>query len=142
MGAEIDPVRLLREVSAKAAGNPLHLEEHLKALQGSGAVTFVDGQVRYNPAAAQVDVPKTLRGIVASRIARLGSLERYALQVAALEGERFHAEIVAVEAQEDVRSVTAALESEHMQGIVVPRGSNEHMFAHGLVPRCWLRACR
>lgn len=133
LGAEEIPFELLREVSAKAAGNPLHLEEHLKALQGSGAVTFVDGQVRYNPAAAQVDVPKTLRGIVASRIARLGSLERYALQVAALEGERFHAEIVAAAAQEDVRAVTSALESEPMQGIVVPRGSNEHMFAHGLV---------
>lgn len=133
LGAEEIPFELLREVSAKAAGNPLHLEEHLKALQGSGAVTFIDGQVRYNPAAAQVDVPKTLRGIVASRIARLGSLERYALQVAALEGERFHAEIVAAAAQEDVRAVTSALEGEQMQGIVVPRGANEHMFAHGLV---------
>jgi tetratricopeptide (TPR) repeat protein len=133
LGAEEIPFELLREVSAKAAGNPLHLEEHLKALQGSGAVTFADGQVRYNPAAAHVDVPKTLRGIVASRIARLSSLERYALQVAALEGERFHADIVAAAAQEDVRSVTAALESEAMQGIVVSRGASEHMFAHGLV---------
>jgi hypothetical protein len=94
-------------------------------------VTFEEGQVRYDRDVASVDVPKTLRGIIASRVARLGPSERYLLQVASLVGERFQTDLVA--AQEDVRLVSEALHSKEMRGIVSARGPTEHMFAHQLV---------
>jgi eukaryotic-like serine/threonine-protein kinase len=133
LGADEIPFDLLREVTTKSGGNPLYVEEYLKALQAAGAVTFEEGQVRYNRDAADVDVPKTLRGIVASRIARLEPLQRYLLQVASLVGERFQADIVAATAQEDVKTVNEALQSKDMRGIVAVRGPSEHTFAHGLV---------
>ncbi|MDH5671723.1 MAG: protein kinase [Myxococcales bacterium] len=133
LGAEEIPFELLREITTKSGGNPLYVEEFIKALRQSGAVTFEDGQLDYHPEAASVEIPKTLRGIVASRVARLDPIQRYLLQVASLVGERFVAEIVAAAAQEEVSAVTAALESEEMQGIVTMRGPGEHMFAHALV---------
>ena len=132
LGADEIPFDLLREVTTKSGGNPLYVEEYLKALQRAGAVTFEDGQVRYNRDVAEVDVPKTLRGIVASRIAKLGPTQRYLLQVASLVGERFHTDIVAAAAQEDLKVVSDALQSKDMRGIVAARGPSEHMFAHGL----------
>jgi tetratricopeptide (TPR) repeat protein len=89
--------------------------------------------VRYDRDVADVDVPKTLRGIVASRIAKLGPTERYVLQVASLIGERFHLDLVAAAAQETLRVVGDALQAPDMRGIVAARGPGEHVFAHELV---------
>ncbi|HEX2677679.1 MAG TPA: AAA family ATPase, partial [Polyangiales bacterium] len=133
LGADEIPFELLREVTTKSGGNPLYVEEYLKALSDSGAIRFEDGQVRFNAAVASVEVPKTLRGIVASRIARLGPVPRYLLQIAAIAGERFTSEIVAAAAEEDERTVAQALHANDMQGIVVRLGPQEYMFAHGLV---------
>jgi serine/threonine protein kinase/tetratricopeptide (TPR) repeat protein len=133
LGADEIPFELLREVMSKSGGNPLYVEEYLKALSDSGAIRFEEGQVRFNATVADVDVPKTLRGIVASRIARLGPVPRYLLQVAAVAGERFSTDIVAAAAEEDPRSVADALGDADMQGIVTRISPQEHMFAHGLV---------
>jgi tetratricopeptide (TPR) repeat protein len=135
LGADEIPFDLLREVTTKSGGNPLYVEEYLKALQGASAITFEEGQVRYHRDVADVDVPKTLRGIVASRIAKLGATERYVLQVASLIGERFHLDLVAAAAQENLRVVGDALQTSEMRGIVSvsPRGAGEHAFAHELV---------
>jgi serine/threonine protein kinase/tetratricopeptide (TPR) repeat protein len=133
LGADEMPFDLLREVTTKSGGNPLYVEEYLKALQSAGTVSFDEGQVRYNRDAGGVDMPKTLRGIVASRIAKLDPTQRYLLQVASMVGERFHADIIAAAAQEDIRIVTESLQSKEMRGIVTSRGPSEHMFSHGLV---------
>jgi tetratricopeptide (TPR) repeat protein len=74
-----------------------------------------------------------LRGIVASRIARLGPVQRYLLQVAAIAGERWNSEIVAAAAQEEPRAVIDAVLARELQGIVQRVGPDEYMFAHGLV---------
>ncbi|MEY4578403.1 MAG: hypothetical protein RL701_3106 [Pseudomonadota bacterium] len=133
LGADEIPMELLREVSNKCGGNPLYAEEHLKAMIDSGAIRFEDGQVRFNAAVAELEVPKTLRGIVASRIARLGPVQRYLLQVAALAGERWPSEIVAAAAQEDPSAVMDAIHASDMHGIVLRIGADEYTFAHGLV---------
>jgi serine/threonine protein kinase/tetratricopeptide (TPR) repeat protein len=133
LGADEIPLELLREVTTKSGGNPLYAEEHLKALLDSGAIHFDDGQVRFNAAVADVQVPKTLRGIVASRVARLGPVQRYLLQVAAIAGERWNSEIVAAAAQEEPRAVLDAISAREMQGIVQRVGPDEYVFAHALV---------
>lgn len=132
LGAEEIPFDLLREVTTKSGGNPLYVEEYLKALQNSGGVSFEEGQIRYDRDIAQLDVPKTLRGIVASRLAKLSPTERYLLQVAALVGERFPAELVASAAQEELKSVSNSLRSKQLQGTVTGRGPSEFSFVHAL----------
>jgi serine/threonine protein kinase/tetratricopeptide (TPR) repeat protein len=133
LGADEIPLELLREVTTKSAGNPLYTEEYLKALLDAEAIKFEDGQVRFNVEVAGVQVPKTLRGIVASRIGRLDPMQRYLLQIAGIAGERWNGEIVAAAAHEDPRQVSDALASRDMQGIVARTGPEEYTFAYGLV---------
>lgn len=129
------PIELLREVSIKCGGNPLYIEEYLSSLIESGALTFDEGQVTFRPEAARAELPKTLRGMVASRVARLTPSARYLLQVASLAGERFNANEVAGASGEDMSVVSGALEELVAQGIVKHQGESVYAFANDLVPQ-------
>lgn len=133
LGADEIPFELLREVVSKSAGNPLYVEEHIKALQEAQAVVFDQGQVIYQPAVAKVEVPKTLRGIIASRIAKVPTATRYLLQVAALAGERFNVPVVAVAAQEELQTVVDALDDCSLRGILGGSEALDRWFMHSLV---------
>lgn len=132
LAAEEVPLDLLREVTAKSGGNPLYVEEYLKALADAGAIRVHDGRVSYDPQVAEVEVPKTLRGIVSSRLARLGATDRHFLQIASVVGERFTAELIAQVAGEHTAQVEQALAILEARGLVV-RGGSEYGFSHELV---------
>ncbi|MCZ7687122.1 MAG: AAA family ATPase [Sandaracinaceae bacterium] len=132
LAAEEVPLELLREVTAKSGGNPLYVEEYLKALADAGAIRVRDGRVAYDPEVAEVEVPKTLRGIVSSRLARLGPTDRHLLQIASVAGERFTPELLGHVAGEDAVHVEQALEILEGRGLVT-RGGSEYDFAHELV---------
>ncbi len=133
LGAEEVPMDLLRDVTAKSGGNPLYVEEYLKALLDAGAVEVIGGKVEYRPEVAEVDVPKTLRGIVAARVARLGPVEKQLLQVAAVVGMRFAPEVLAEVSEQDASTVSRALSVLETRGVVVRQGATEYAFAHELV---------
>lgn len=133
LGSEELPIDLLRDVTTKSGGNPLYVEEYIKALSEAGAVVFDEGQVRYQPKHAGLEVPKTLRGIVSARIAALRADARYLLQVACVAGTRFSTNVVARAAEEDPVGAVTILSSVDMQGIVTRRSPSEFAFAHDLV---------
>lgn len=132
LAAEEVPVDLLREVTAKSGGNPLYVEEYLKALADAGAIKVRDGRVSYDPRVAEVAVPKTLRGIVASRLARLSAKDRHLLQVASVAQERFASELLAEVTGEELGLVEKALTVLADRGLVT-RGTAEFRFSHDLV---------
>ncbi len=133
LGGDEVPMDLLRDVTAKSGGNPLYVEEYLKALVDAGAVEVSGGQVVYRPEVAEVEVPKTLRGIVAARVARLGPTQRHMLQIAAVVGSRFGSDVLAKVADEDASTVARALSVLERRGVVVRQGASEYAFAHDLV---------
>ena len=133
LGADEVPMDLLRDVTAKSGGNPLYVEEYLKALVDAGAVEVGERNVIYRPDVAEVEVPKTLRGIVAARVARLGPTQRHLLQVASVVGQRFGSDVLAKVAGEDASTVARALSVLERRGIVVRQGASEYAFAHDLV---------
>ncbi len=135
LAAEEVPLELLREVTAKSAGNPLYVEEYLKALSDAGAVDVIEGRVTYRPEVAEVEVPKTLRGIVGARLGRLGMTDRHLLQIAAVATARFTAELLAEVSGEEVSAVVEALSVLEGRGLVVRAGAgaSELTFAHELV---------
>jgi tetratricopeptide (TPR) repeat protein len=89
--------------------------------------------VVYRPEVAEVGVPKTLRGIVAARVARLGTMERQLLSIAAVVGPRFSPDVLAKVATVDASTVSRALGVLEARGIVVRQSSGEYVFAHDLV---------
>ena len=82
------PEDLVRFVRDRAGGHPQFVEEVLKALVDARAVTVADGKVVGMKLVGQdLALPKTLRGLVASRVARLAAGERATLQAAAVLGD-------------------------------------------------------
>ncbi|MBW2460094.1 MAG: protein kinase [Deltaproteobacteria bacterium] len=133
LGAEEVPMDLLRDVKAKSGGNPLYLEEYLAALEDAGALVIKDGKIHYRRDIAEVEVPKTLRGMVAARVARLGQVERQLLSVAAVVGPRFTADILCRVAGLTPRAVSRSLNLLETRTIVLRKGPSEYEFTHELL---------
>ena len=95
LGATRVPGELMRFVRERAGGHPQMIEEVLKALLESRAVTVADGSVVSMKLVGQeLSLPKTLRGLVASRIARLEARDRAILQSAAVLGDPINATVL------------------------------------------------
>jgi eukaryotic-like serine/threonine-protein kinase len=92
LGVQRVPPALLRFVRDRAAGHPQMIEEIVKALLEARAVTVADEAVVATRLVGQdLALPKTLRGLVASRIARLDPADRAILQAAAVLGDPVNA---------------------------------------------------
>ncbi len=138
-GAEFTP-RTQQEILDKSAGNPFYLEEVVRSLIESGAVAPVETRDEGFTSIAdfarslkrrdarleerkpkkwqvtkkieQIQVPDTLQGAITARIDRLTEDTRQALQMAAVIGRRFQAEILGsiVEAEAELGGWLAQLE--------------------------------
>ena len=96
LGIDRAPDELVRFVRDRAGGHPQFIEEVLKALLDAQAVTVAEGHVVAMKLIGQdLALPKTLRGLVASRVARLASSERATLQAAAVLGDPVDVSVLA-----------------------------------------------
>lgn len=135
----IGPVALpdsLRDlILSKGAGNPLFVEEVVRALIDAG--TFQKDaagawQVVQSP--ETVELPDTIHGVIISRIDRLPEVERQILQVASVVGREFPYSILAgvYPDREPEGDLLARLEYLSGLGLVEPqsRGQNVYRFKH------------
>ena len=83
LGTQEVPMKLVREVLTKSAGNPLYVEEYAHALSEAGAVVVSTDGVTFRDDIA-VGVPTTLRGIIRARLEHLSPTERHLVQVASV----------------------------------------------------------
>lgn len=95
LGAEGIGPDLTRLVLRTAEGNPLYLEEILKALQQSGRIWFEGRTARLRDPHLDPGLPDTLQGLIAARIDALDPASRGALQVAAVIGMSFPPSLLA-----------------------------------------------
>ncbi len=126
------PRDLLEDLWTKGAGNPLFVEEYTKSLQDAGALEVRDGDVLYRRDIAEVGVPKTLRGLVASEISRLAPAQRQVLQVASVIGPRFHRDVVAEVGGFEAAALEDTLDGLVARGSLVQSATDEYSFAHDL----------
>jgi adenylate cyclase len=109
---DADLVATLEEASG---GNPLFAEELVRELADQGALTGERGDYRVSGAAAEVEVPTTVRAAIAERIERLSERDRRVLQAASVLGPAFPsrhlheiAEIVDGDLEESLRTLVDA----------------------------------
>jgi serine/threonine protein kinase/tetratricopeptide (TPR) repeat protein len=135
LGVEIVPEDLLRFVLARAGGHPLFVEEVIKALVEAGAITVVERHIAAMSLAGQdLVLPKTLRGLVASRMARLGGAERTTLQAAAILGDPIDVNVLSNMLGEPMPSLERSIAALKQRDFMVDRGPSELRFASPLVP--------
>ena len=84
-------------IHERAEGNPFYTEELVYALQDSEFIIIDDGFCKFAPLAtdlSNLDFPRTIEGVVASRIDRLGPDQQLALKVASVIGRVFAYQIL------------------------------------------------
>jgi adenylate cyclase len=124
------PERLRALILERAGGNPLYLEEVVRALLLAG-VLVRDGQTWHCTAeAATAQVPATLHGLLLARLDRLAAAERRVIQAAAVIGPRFEVPLLKAVSAEPA-AVDAALEALASADLVTP--GPDHRFRHGLL---------
>lgn len=94
VGARILPPELLAFCRDRAGGHPLFLEELIKELTDSAALSVMNGAVKARLDGATA-IPRTLRTLIASRVSRLDPAGRSLLQGAAILGEPVLTEVLA-----------------------------------------------
>ena len=122
------------QLHARSAGNPLFLEEILRALYERGDLRIVDGKWRLNDL-TKIPLPRTVLDAVRERLTSLERETRDAVDAAAVIGERFNAallqDVLAVTDDVLTRVLRQASEAQIIHEI--DAGSDEFAFQHPLV---------
>jgi serine/threonine protein kinase/tetratricopeptide (TPR) repeat protein len=135
LGVESVPDELLRFVRTRAGGHPLFLEEVIEALVEAGAVSVGERRVVSMKLVSQdLALPKTLRGLVASRVARLSTEDRTTLQAAAVLGDPIDVAVLSSMLGQAVPSLERSLVILARRDFVVYGGPSELRFTSPVVP--------
>ena len=124
------PERLRALILEKAGGNPLYLEEVVRALITSGALVREGEGWRTTGEAATAQVPSTLHGLLLARLDRLDPVERRIIQAAAVIGPRFEVPLLR-DVSAEPAAVDSALEALVRADLVAP--GPDYRFRHGLL---------
>ncbi len=134
LGVDDAPASLVSFVRERAGGHPLFIEEVLKGLVETRAVTVNDRHITGMKLVGQdLALPKTLRGLVASRIARLSPADRVTLQAAAVLGDPIHTAILAAMVGSGLGALERSLAVLKERDFVVQTGPSELRFSSPIV---------
>jgi len=95
------PTALQRRLLAKAEGNPLFVEEIVRALMQDGALVERMGRWEVTRDIAAIHIPDSLRGLLVSRVDRLEPDARKTLQRAAVIGRVFSERVLRAISDDD-----------------------------------------
>ena len=84
------PDALRERIISRAGGNPFFIEESIRSLVESGAVSRdPGGEWRIRDSAGALEVPATLHAVIAARVDRLPPAAKESLQLASVIGQHF-----------------------------------------------------
>jgi tetratricopeptide (TPR) repeat protein len=133
------PADLLRFVVERSEGNPLFGEEILRVLIERGAIRRVDGEWAAEADLAAVEMPRSVKAVLASRIDALPPEEKAVVQDAAVVGREFWPGAVELLSRRSRAEVLAILHRLRAKELVVRRepatfsGEDEFLFRHALI---------
>jgi class 3 adenylate cyclase/tetratricopeptide (TPR) repeat protein len=109
LGSGDETVQIERLVAERARGNPLFLEESVRSLVDAGVLTGAPGAYRVARAAGTLEVPASVRAVLAARIDRLPISEKRLLQAASVIGEEVPVTLLEAVADEPADTVREGL---------------------------------
>jgi class 3 adenylate cyclase/tetratricopeptide (TPR) repeat protein len=120
----------------RTGGNPLFLEECVRALAASGVLAGERGAHRLARPATTVEVPATVRSVLEARIDRLPPEQKRVLQCAAVIGDEFPVallEAIADLPPDGVRRALRGLEEAELVAETALFPDVGHVFVHALI---------
>jgi eukaryotic-like serine/threonine-protein kinase len=134
LGIETVPDELARFVRERASGHPQFIEEVLKGLVDARAVTVAEKRVVSMKLLGQdLALPKTLRGLVASRVARLVPEDRTTLQAASVLGDTVDVAVLAQMLGRPIGLLEKVLGTLKQRDFLVHTGPSELRFTSPIV---------
>ncbi|MFO0675091.1 MAG: protein kinase [Polyangiaceae bacterium] len=134
LGVDRVPDELLRFVRERAGGHPQFIEEVLKGLVDARAVTIASGKiVSMKLVGQELALPKTLRGLVASRVARLTADARGVLQACAVLGDPIDLVVLALMLGQTLPAIERVVALLKERDFLVPAGPSTMRFASPIV---------
>ncbi len=130
-GAALRPLR--EQIIAKTEGNPFFMEEMVQVLFDQG-VLVRNGAVKIARPPESIQIPPTVKGILAARIDRLPASEKDLLQTLAVIGKEFPLSLV-TEVIPQARDLDRALEHLQLAEFIYEQpasGDVEYTFKHAL----------
>jgi ABC-type oligopeptide transport system substrate-binding subunit/class 3 adenylate cyclase len=128
------PAAIRALILERSEGNPLYLEEIIRALIEQGAIVRVDGAWHATSEIATVTIPDTLQGVLHARIDRLQEEVRRTLQLASVIGKSFLYRLLEAiaEAERELDWHLAQLEHADLVREKTRLPELEYMFKHSL----------
>ncbi|MBI5876963.1 MAG: tetratricopeptide repeat protein [Chloroflexi bacterium] len=133
------PSDSLKELAThRAEGNPLYIEEILRALIDGGALRENEGRWETSPglSLSALEVPRTLQGLLMARVDSLPEETRYLMQHAAVIGRTFPRALLqrVLEASDPgFESELRLLRDHDLIALTAQSGSAEYIFRHVLI---------
>ena len=120
---------------AETAGNPFFVNQMIRHLVETGALTRHGGRWSAADPPATIDVPDSVRDVIARRLARLPDETEDVLELAAVQGDRFDLRVLVEAAGQPQVSVLRALDPAISARLVTEADGLEpaHRFVHALV---------
>jgi tetratricopeptide (TPR) repeat protein len=135
IGVDATPDELMRFVRSRAGGHPLFVEEVIKALVDAGAIAVSERRVVSMKLLGQdLALPKTLRGLVASRVSRLSSGDRATLQAAAILGDPIDLTVLSNMLGQGMPALERSIAVLERRDFVVHTGPTELRFGSPIIP--------
>ncbi|MBI3742136.1 MAG: AAA family ATPase, partial [Chloroflexi bacterium] len=131
------PENFKETIPQRAEGNPFYLEEIIRVLIDRGVIQRSDGHWQMTPDAdiANLEVPRTLQGLIMTRVDHLGESARQAIQSAAVIGREFPYKLLTL-VLEGVRSLqddVTELEDREIVNRILEATELEYRFHHVLI---------
>ena len=123
-------------IATRAGGNPLFVEELVRNLVARGVLVRRGDGWACTAACEGVDVPPSLRGLLLSRVDRLGADARRVLQEAAVLGAAFDEPLLhaaSTAPQTLPAALDALVDADLLQAVDRRPGQARYRFTHGLV---------
>ena len=139
LSIDVEP-ELAQVIADRSEGNPLYVEEIVRKLIDDGLLRPVAGtRWEFAGPIRDVEVPRSIQGLIAARLDALPLDEKEVLQDASVVGRVFWAGAVAALTGRDPANVRDALGRLRIKELVLPNdpssfsGEAEFVFRHGLI---------
>jgi class 3 adenylate cyclase/tetratricopeptide (TPR) repeat protein len=127
--------RLKDELAERSGGNPLFVEEHVRSLIQADALQGAPGQYRLARQLDAVEIPPTVRAVLAARIDRLSRDDKHVLQALAAVGAVATVEVLSHVNEMPTETLRKSLRRLQIAGLLIERTDHDRLayeFKHSL----------
>jgi tetratricopeptide (TPR) repeat protein len=126
------PDAMCHQVVERSDGNPLFLEEQIKTIYETAGASGLEKAIAAEDAHQELDIPRSLRGLLTARLDRL-TVGKTVAQIAAVIGREFPVSVLSAVTLLSKEDLDNGLGELTRSGIIQSSGGTTYAFRHSLL---------